>query len=286
MPGRLDRNLRQGQNAEHTGIDLLRPFVAVAPVPVTDDLGFDAVAILLRRDGRFLYAEDSFCVQFKARSVRSISYEPHAYKWFLELKMPLFIGSVDLATRSIQLFSSEFLATRPDAHSYTSAVLHLDQDSKTICPDDGIVHQWLGPPILEWSAADCEHDEFRQLAYDVLKSWMLLSYANLALRPIRTRRGVQWKTNEVPLEGWTSVMGHPSELDDDLRAALPYLNKVGIHFFGSETKEPLAAQVGLFLLMNWIDAKGLQDVPVMNRMLQAQFQQRFEQYHLQLKFNQ
>jgi len=75
MPGRLGRNLRGGHRAEGLGVDLLRAFCAVAPVPQTEDVGFDAVATVLRVDGRFLMAEQSFCVQFKARSVRTIPYD-------------------------------------------------------------------------------------------------------------------------------------------------------------------------------------------------------------------
>lgn len=50
------------------GAEMLRAICAVAEVPHPEDVGFDAVATLLRRDGAFLLAEDSLCVQFKARS--------------------------------------------------------------------------------------------------------------------------------------------------------------------------------------------------------------------------
>ena len=110
MVGRLDRNLRKGHRAELEGIDLLRPFCAVAPVPQTEDVGFDAVATLLRTDGRFFYAEDSFCVQFKAGSVREIELEPHEYTWFHSLSMPLFLGSVDIVSKTIELSTTHSLS--------------------------------------------------------------------------------------------------------------------------------------------------------------------------------
>jgi len=46
-------------------VELLRALCAVAPVPQSEDIGFDAVATVLRLDGRFLTAEHSFCVQTK-----------------------------------------------------------------------------------------------------------------------------------------------------------------------------------------------------------------------------
>jgi len=65
VPGRLGRNLREGHRAEALGVELLRALCAVAPVPQSEDIGFDAVATVLRLDGRFLTAEHSFCVQTK-----------------------------------------------------------------------------------------------------------------------------------------------------------------------------------------------------------------------------
>jgi len=101
MPGRLARNLREGHRAETLGVELLRGFCAIALVPQAEDVGFDAVATVLRADGRFLQAEHSFCVQFKARSVTEIAYDDAAYKWLRSLVLPLFLGSVDLKKRDI-----------------------------------------------------------------------------------------------------------------------------------------------------------------------------------------
>ncbi len=68
-------NYRSGDRAEALGIVLLQSFCAVAPVPRQEDFGLvDAVATLLRREGRMLYAEDSFSVQFKSRTEKVIEY--------------------------------------------------------------------------------------------------------------------------------------------------------------------------------------------------------------------
>jgi hypothetical protein len=69
------RNYRTGDRAEDLGIFLLRAFCAVAPIPRQEDFGLaDAVATLLRPEGRFWYAEDSFLVQFKSRTEKRVAF--------------------------------------------------------------------------------------------------------------------------------------------------------------------------------------------------------------------
>jgi hypothetical protein len=65
------QNYRAGDRAEKLGVPLLQAFCAVAEVPRQEDFGLmDAVATLLRKDGRFLYAEDSFLIQFTHRCAK------------------------------------------------------------------------------------------------------------------------------------------------------------------------------------------------------------------------
>src|SRR5437660_9126832 len=105
MPGRLRTSFRSGNLAEHLGSLLLRGIAAVADVPRTEDVGFDAVATLLRRsaDGTS-YAEDTFCVQLKAVSEISLDYKEHVLTWLLAQSQPFFIGRVSLAEASISLY--------------------------------------------------------------------------------------------------------------------------------------------------------------------------------------
>ncbi len=72
--GKRIRNYRAGDRAEDLGIFLLKAFCAVAPIPRQEDFGLaDAVATLLRAEGRFWYAEDSFLVQFKSRTEKNLT---------------------------------------------------------------------------------------------------------------------------------------------------------------------------------------------------------------------
>lgn len=280
MTGRLDRNLRQGHKAEKLGVELLCQLCAVASVPQSEDVGFDAVATLLRRDNRFLYAEESFCVQFKARLVREIAYQAHKYKWFRALTLPFFIGSVDLATGETALFTTHNLATRPDGQSFASAVIYLDPNQTRL--EGEVVHQSLGPPILQWTTTQGEDPAFQTLAYEVLKKWITLEYVNLTLRTIRTKRDVRWKTNEVPAAGYMSIMSHPSELDEDIEATVPYLNKLAMHFmdFDEEVSYP---SLGLYLLMQWLRERGTSESELFVRVMEERIRNRYDKIDFQLK---
>jgi hypothetical protein len=78
MPGRLQRDFRSGNLAEHQGVLLLKGIAAVADVPRPEDVGLDAIATLLRPDDDDnYYAEDTFVVQLKSTSANSIRYEGH-----------------------------------------------------------------------------------------------------------------------------------------------------------------------------------------------------------------
>jgi hypothetical protein len=125
MPGRLDRNLRRGHRAETLGIELLRAFCAVAQIPQSEDYGIDAVATVLRAEERFWMAGQSFWVQFKARSVRTLEYDREKYAWLRRLALPLFVAFVDLGSCEIALYTTHNVACRIDADLFDAVVMHL-----------------------------------------------------------------------------------------------------------------------------------------------------------------
>src|SRR5256885_10736823 len=102
MPGRLRASFRSGNLAEDLGLLLLKGIAAVADVTRPEDVGLDAIATLLRRDSDGnCYAEDSFLVQLKADSVRTLRYRDHQLDWLVSQMQPLFIGLVSLANSQI-----------------------------------------------------------------------------------------------------------------------------------------------------------------------------------------
>lgn len=251
MPGRLGRNLREGHRAEGLGVELLRPLCAVAQVPQTEDVGFDAVATILRADGRFLMAEQSFCAQFKARSVATIAYDRAAYDWLRKLALPLFIGSVDLAMGEIALYTTHHAACRIDAEHYSSLVMSLKPSSGT---EKGVLHQYLGEPILRWTERESRSSAFQKQAHAVLAAWVATEQVHYPLRSIKTTEAVRWKTNELPQTDGTMMLGHPDDIRADVEAAAPYLMKIGSHFMVQETLTPEA--VGFLLFARWLEQNG------------------------------
>ena len=100
------RNYRTGDRAEDLGVFLLKAFCAVAPIPRQEDFGLaDAVATLLRSEGRFWYAEDSFLIQFKSRTSRNLTLEEPVFGRWLAQDLSVLVGQVNLITDSIELFT-------------------------------------------------------------------------------------------------------------------------------------------------------------------------------------
>jgi hypothetical protein len=258
----LGRNLRGGHRAEALGVELLRALCAVAPVPQSEDVGFDAVATILRVDGRFLKAEHSFCVQFKARSVTEIAYDGAAYAWLRSLVLPLFIGSVDLTKREIALYTTHNVVCRVDGEHYHSATMRLLPPSSS---KSGTLYEYLGDPILRWADHDMTSEEFQQLAYSVLAAWVAIEQLHQPLRSIKTTQMVRWRTNEVPAAGGTMLTGHPDDLRRDVESAAPYLMKIGTHFLLQETPTPEA--IAFLLLANWFQENGIEHFKYLAQML-------------------
>ena len=272
MPGSLDANFRRGHLAEVVGVWMMGAFCSVVQVPQEEDFGLDAIATILRRDGRSLYPEDSFCIQFKAASIRKIEYKPKGYIWLGKLTIPLFIGSVDLTTQEVSLYTTHHIICQTDFDRYHSVVMHLDE-----CPDrdlDGVLHRYLGRPVLRWTSQDGESKDFQKQAYAVLKTWMSLEQNHYSLRCIKmTPNDVSWETNEIPEASGFKISGHPDNMKQDMEAASPYLCKIGSHLMsGLFFDDPPRTESILFaILACWFVEQGAKDLDIFVKMFRAKF---------------
>lgn len=224
MPGSRNRNFRCGDLAEGLGLELLRPFAFVAPVPRTEDIGIDAVATLIRRDGRKLYAEDSFLVQVKAASVKKITYSGGDLKWLRSLVLPLFIMSVNLKSTTIELYTTNWACGHPNFSDLQTITMHLNKKRQK--HDGQEMDVWLGPPVLQWSPLKAVEDAFQKTAYEVLKKWVTLETWNVALRAIGMSQQMQWETNLPPSVTGVSVMHKPNTFKDELQKIKPYIERL------------------------------------------------------------
>lgn len=200
MSGRLRTSFRSGNLAEHLGFFLLKGIAAVAEVPRTEDVGIDAVANLLRpdKDGNS-YAEDSFIVQLKSESERSIKYDDHNLSWLLNQSQPMFIGCVSLKKSCISLYSTLHI---------NQAVLAMHSEKITVkfgkSPNDypwakksveNSATVWLGDPLLSWTIYDMANAMWLSNAYAILKQFLTIARHEYVLLSFGQCSKITWCTN-------------------------------------------------------------------------------------------
>ena len=238
MPGKTDTNLRAGALAEGVGREILRRFSAVATVPREEDVGVDAMCTLLRRDGRALFAEDSFGVQFKSASVREIRYEGHEARWLRKLDVPFLMGSVDLAASTLQLYSTENAHARyVHPRAEFDLVLCLDAPGRQPIANRcglydlgwehagpaGAARCWLGTPLLRCSFTEAASPGFAEHAYQRLKPWLEFSAESRRLRSYGVHREVSLDGSAQPKAMSYYTASQEGDLNKLLSAVDPLL---------------------------------------------------------------
>jgi hypothetical protein len=233
MPGTRDGNLRGGDLSEGLGLEMLRPFAFIAPVPRPEDVGVDAVATLFSRTGRQLRAEESFLVQVKAKSVRSFHLEGDELDWLRSLTLPLFFMTVDIATTTIELRSLTRASSHPNYRDRKSITLHLDEVAFDLNGDGLVVS--LGPPILRWTPADAVDPRFQQIAYEVLKHWIEFEMECIRVRHLGMTLQVKWETNQRPEPTDTyAIMSQRGQFQAVLEKMQPYMHWLTAQTFDSD----------------------------------------------------
>jgi hypothetical protein len=227
-------NYREGDRAESFGIALMQLLCAMTPVPRQEEFGiFDAVATLLRRDGRFLFAEDSFLVQFKSRTERVIEYRGDRFKALLNQELMLLVGHVDLTAAAIALYNVSTVLTHPNIRDVNGLVVYIGPaDHNT---DGGVLHVSLGEPILKWNAAQLSDRESEQRSYDVLKAWLDLDRWNRRCRTMGIQAQTKWTTNATPMKGPIAIHWNPTRAKETLSDVIPAIQVIGALGVGQQT---------------------------------------------------
>ncbi len=191
-------NYRSGDRAEALGIVLMQSFCAVASVPRQEDFGLvDAVATLLRRDGRLLYAEDSFLIQFKSRTENVIEYREERFAALLAQDLSLFVAHVNLKAAEIKLYNVGAALWHPNCIDATGLVVYLDSVPSRF--DEGVLHVSLGNPVLVWTTAELASRDFEQKSYKVMKQWLELDRRSRRYRRLGMQMEIQWKDKRRPV---------------------------------------------------------------------------------------
>jgi hypothetical protein len=259
MPGSRDSNLRGGDLCEGLGLELLRPFAFVAPVPRPEDVGVDAVATLIKRNGRQLLAEQSFLVQVKSSSVRAIEFREGSLDWLRSLALPFFLLSVDLTTTTLELRSIVNASSHPNYRDRKVVTLYLDETPFDLSGDRMGV--WLGPPILRWTPAEAADSAFQATAHEILKTWIAFEMECISVRTLGVTLQVKWETNHKPdPTGTFAIMSHPDELRSVLeKMRLPMQWLVTHTFTNKEQVDDLLT--GLLLLSGFMRRHGVEGDP-------------------------
>jgi hypothetical protein len=223
------RPWRRGDLAEGIGLELLRRFCAVAPVPRPDDFGLDAVATLLRRAGQTLFPERSFFVTLKSaglfeRDDRSLNYPFEQWTWLQNLELPTVLGVVRLATSSMDLYGFHHLIHRlhqaqAQSNAWETVRIRLgDRDgpgSKNVKSVDSDLIVWLGEPFLSFRIERAAEPDFEDWAYAAMEAYLEAETRHMRHVDLHINEPVWWRTNEPvrPSTSWSTMIN--SSLEDE-----------------------------------------------------------------------
>ena len=204
---------------------LLRGVAFVAPVPYPEDYGIDATVTLAREyDAYRLIAENVFSVQLKKESVTEITLEGDQIKWLFDVPLPLFFGSVDVATSSIKLYCDQAIsfAERTKTDWATMRIVFDEPPSETDISKGKVS---LGKPIYRWQTAELESKECRPAFYSVLKAHVTNSMINKVVRPVGLVFLSKWETGHLPEStGWISVRPAGATFEDIDDYVAPFMD--------------------------------------------------------------
>jgi hypothetical protein len=223
------------------GLEILRRLAFVAPVPRAEDVGIDAMCTLQRRDGEMLYPEDTFAVQIKSWTTRSLSLEEPDMAWLHGLDLPLFLVSVDLkgargAVYSlINLFGPGNRTLREDNGPPTEpieAILDPPASSQygmqpwvaSLGPPPTI---WIGPPVFAFRFDEVDDPAFHQKAYLLLKAHVEAASVAIRARRVRTYLGYRLTENAPPQLVMSGTHGgDEADIENVLVEIVPQLERL------------------------------------------------------------
>jgi hypothetical protein len=245
------------------GLELLRPFAFIAPVPRPDDYGIDAVGTLFRRDGKRLIAEDSFLVQVKLGSVRQVTYKGDQLRWLRALTLPFFWMSVDLHTMAAELWPLNDASYHPNFMDWEELTLYLGP--RQFKKQDEKIRVCLSKPALKWTATDAVDPTFQERFYKVLKAWVSFAMRCIAVRRLGMNLRIEWETNEEPKPfGGFSQMIRPGERRAILEESLPHIQTL-TSLSLADTMNPNVSDdtltIGLILVSEYMRKEGVDPDP-------------------------
>lgn len=225
-------NFRSGDRSETLGAAILQLIATVTLYPRPEDFGIDAIATLLRREGRLVYAEDSFLVQFKSRTTDLLTFDSDSLTVLLGHELPVFVGKCDLSASELSLFylGDAISSVHSSYHgsSIKRMVVHLSEaDGKNnFNPEDGIYKIHVGPPVLQWNASQLTCRDTEAQLFETMKRWIHVDRENRELRKLGASRLVRYKTNEMPQLGGVASTPNLDGIQRQFKPLLPLLQYI------------------------------------------------------------
>lgn len=242
---------RSGDIAENLGMVLVQGLALVAPVPRSEDVGLDVVATLLEYvDSYKVKPRHSFYIQLKSAATRSICFEGEEVEWLMSLQLPFFIGSINTANASIDLFACHELSqVRIGGGNCQKLVLHLDKPLPSN-RDDSVTRCYVGPPVHSWSVSNISEREFIKTSFDILNPHLENANRNLELGRCGRYEVLKWTTSQPPeFHSFRSMIG-PDTLIRSMNLAMPYLATCLQEFQKVENVDAFEQVLGLVKTMH------------------------------------
>lgn len=265
--GRL-ASYRHGDRAEDLGVVLLQSFCAVANVPRQEDWGvFDAIATVLRQEGKLLFAESSFLIQFKSSGGKKFSFTGAKLDSLRSQDLPLFVASVNLAAASIELYP---IAPALDDGGYDPAtfIFHIEKQEKYYISSD-VFNVYIGPPALSWNLSDTSSPEFQGNTSRLLLIWLniLKNYVQ------RTKLGsfdkIIWSVNKAPDVARYVNRSHTRDEHEAIQISANSMEWLMIQAFSNDSLVMPVIQI-----VDWFAERGMQidDTLLRHRLMQIQME--------------
>ena len=182
---------------------------------------------MLRPVGKILSAESPFGVQFKAFSVKDVSYDANTINWFKALEIPVFFSRVDSGNGLISFYSTVRWNQLHPGYNYKDICFDFDIEDVSVTKGRALVG--LHPPILNCTELESRTDDFARTAYKLFKKWIEFETESIKLRKFNIFRSAKWKTGQGPTIYYTGSNTTMEERMEDLSKAKPIIEKLSFH---------------------------------------------------------
>ncbi len=216
MSGKRLYSFRSGDRSEYLANYLFSCFSFSVPLLRQEDFGVaDFMCVLGRHKDICVYPENAFYVQVKSDE-KDIVFDKDQSNWISNhMYLPLLIGVIDKEKINLKLYTTSkawvglFMIYNPNKLTLKlnkgtdSRIVSVDQPNRELIVE-------IGNPILSLNIDEIEKNP--ELCLQVLQPWIKIDELNIARRSVGRvfcSSFINWKTNEIPSEGFNQYTFGP-----------------------------------------------------------------------------